>query len=135
MPHVLQSNHFLLYFFLGEFLSRNAFVLVVIRAVHTLVDAIVRQIKRRKHHNAVAVKRLLNVVGKRKHFLGQLGNVTREQHACLAVRQSGALRASAGLFRRRFFKYAFNQRAVVFVLLGVFECCQHLRIVNKFFCF
>ena len=59
-----------------QFLAGNRFVLGMIRAVGTAVDAIVREVQRCKHYDTVAVKLLFDFFGEMKDAFYQIGLVT-----------------------------------------------------------
>ena len=64
VAHLLQGDDLLAYFILRQFFARNGVVFAVIGAIHTTVYAVVRQIKRSKKHDAVAIELLLHLAGK-----------------------------------------------------------------------
>lgn len=57
-------------------------VLEVIGAVGAPVHTIVRQVKRGKHHDAVAVELLFNLFGQPKDSFDQIGLIAFEQQGC-----------------------------------------------------
>ena len=85
VTHVLQGHHFAGNFLLGEFLAVDGLVLEVIRAIHAAVHAIVRQIERSEHHDAVSVEFLLDVACQLMDALYQIGFFTLQQHGGFAV--------------------------------------------------
>ena len=56
VPHILQGNDLASDLFLGKLDAGNVFVFHMIRAVHTAVDAVVGEIERCEHDDAVAVE-------------------------------------------------------------------------------
>ena len=60
----------------------------MIRAIDTSVDAVIGQVKRCEHHDAVAVEATLHVLGQLFVAFNQVGLVTVEQHGCLTVCQT-----------------------------------------------
>ena len=87
VPHILKGNDFLFDLFLGQLLAQNMLIFVVIRAINTAVHAVVRQIKRRKHHDAVAVISILDLARERVNLRIDLRIITREKQRCLAMGQ------------------------------------------------
>ncbi len=85
VAHVLQGDHLFADFFLREFLAGYALVLRVIRAVHAAVDAVVGQIERGEHHDAVAVEAPLDVLGQFKDLVHEIRFVAVKQDGGLAV--------------------------------------------------
>lgn len=69
MPHVLQGDHFLPYFLLGELFPSNVLIFQVIRTVQTAVYAVIRKVQGRKHDDAVAVKGQLYLLRNAVDFL------------------------------------------------------------------
>ena len=72
VPHVLQGNHFVSNLLLRELLAGDGFVFEVIGAIGTAVHAVVRQVERSEHHNAVAVELLFNLFGQAEDAFGQI---------------------------------------------------------------
>ena len=60
----------------------------MVGAIDTAVDAVVGQIQRRKHHDAVAIETSFHVLGQLLVTFNQVGLVTVEQHGCLTVGQA-----------------------------------------------
>lgn len=127
MSHVLQGNYFLPDFFLREFLAGNRLVLGMIGAVGATVHAMVRQIKRSEHHDAVAVKLLFDFFGEMEDTLRQVRLVAFQQECRFAVGQSFA--------EGGFFDKLLNQGTVVLIVLGIIQRIQNLVVVDKLFCF
>ena len=132
VPHILQRNDLGAHLLLRELFAGDVLVFEVIRAVNAAVDAVVGQIQRREHHDAVAVKRLLDLVGQAVDLLVLFGNVARQQHRRLAVGQPRAGAAVAVLFGARFFEQLVNERGVVLVLVRVSDGCQYFFMVDEF---
>ena len=68
MTHILQGNDLASDLFLGKLDAGNVFVFHMIRAVHTAVDAVVGEIERGKHDDAVAVEGLLDLLSQLVHL-------------------------------------------------------------------
>ena len=126
MPHILQSDYFLAYFFLRQFLAGDCFVFGMIRAIYASVYAIVRQVKRCEHNDTVAVKLLFDFFGEMGDSFYQVRLVAFQQGSCFAVRQS--------LAKSGFFDQLFYECAVVFVTPCIFKSFQNLFMMNEFFC-
>ena len=63
VAHVLQRDNFGADFFLRELLAGNGLVLRVVGTVKAAVYAVVREVERRKQHNAIPVEGLLYFFG------------------------------------------------------------------------
>ena len=98
-------------FVLREFLARNGLVLGMVGAIDATVDAVVGQIQRGKHHDAVAVETTLHVLGQLLVAFNQVGLVAVEQHGSLAV---GKTLAQCG-----FIDNLLNQSTITLVLFSV----------------
>ena len=64
MSHVLQRHHLAAYSLHGEFSAWDRAVLGVVRAVCASVHAVVGQVQRGKHYDALAVDLLLELTSK-----------------------------------------------------------------------
>ena len=87
MPHILQRDDLAANLILRKLLAANLSILRMVGTVDAAVYAIVREIQRRKKHDALAVKLFLDLLGKRKHPLQKIGGINREQERRLAMRQ------------------------------------------------
>ena len=85
VTHILQGDDLRLDLLLRQLFAADVLVFGVIGAINTAVDAIVREIERRNHHDAVTVKVLFDLHGKAVDLLYLFIVVAGEQHACLTV--------------------------------------------------
>ena len=69
MAQILKGDHLFGHLFLGQFLTGNVFILLVIWAVNTSIYTIVGEIKRSKNDDTIAIECLLNFLCKGVHFL------------------------------------------------------------------
>ena len=88
MPHILQSCYLSDDFLLCQLFSADVLIFRMVRTVYTAVDAVIGEIQRRKHYNAVAVKILFNLLCQRVNFFVFFGNIAVQKHHCLSVRKS-----------------------------------------------
>ena len=135
MSHILKRDDFFFYFLLGEFFSRDSFILRVVGAIDTSVDTIVRQIKRCEHYDSVTIELELYLLGYFIHFLYFFGDITREKHRCFAVGESAAGEAMFCFFRASFFQYCVDKLNVIFIRFRIGERFEYFFVVDKFFCF
>ena len=91
VPHILKGNDFSPDILLRELFSRDVLVLRVVRAVGTAVDAVIGQVQRREHDDAVAVEILFNLFGKLINLIILLLDGTGEQDGRLAVGKTFSL--------------------------------------------
>ena len=96
----------------------------VIGTVFTAVDAVVGQIQRREHDDAVAVKFLFDFAGKRINLLVFVIQLTVEQDERFFVRDA--------LHLGGFFENLFDDRTVVFVFFCVGKTGANFFIADKF---
>ena len=96
--------------FLCQFLAGDCLVLGVIRAICTTVYAIVRQIERCEHHDAVTIEFLLDFFSKMKYAFYKVGLVAFQQQGCFAMAQSFTM---GGLFNQ-----LLDKCTVVFIVLA-----------------
>ena len=61
----------------------------MVRAIQAAVHAVVREVERREHDDAVAVERELDFLGELIHLRDFLRVLAGEQHGRLAVGQNG----------------------------------------------
>ena len=136
VTHILQGNDFASDLFLGKLDAGNVFVFHMIRAVHTAVDAVVGEIERGKHDDAVAVEGLLDLLSQLVHLCNLFRNVAGQQHRCLPVGESGTVGLGAvGTFDRSCFCQDFvDQGQVVFVFLRVADGVEDFLMVDEFLC-
>ena len=127
VSHILKRDNLLLNLLLSELVARNGLVLLMIRAVGAAVDAVVGEIERSEHDDAVAVELLLDLLRHGENAVIFLLQIAFQQDGGFAVRES-----LAGF---RFFKNRVDQRLVVFVLLRISEGFEDLLIVDEFGCF
>ena len=113
MSHVLKGDDLAPDLVLGELLARDVLVLHVVGAVDAAVDAVVGEVERREHDDAVAVEVLLDLLGEGIDFGVLLGDVAVEEDSGLAVGESLAETCLVQDF--------VDERLVVAVLLGVVE--------------
>ena len=91
VPHILKGNDFSPDILLRELFSRDVLVLRVVRAVGTAVDAVIGQVQRREHDDAVAVEILFNLFGKLINLIILLLDGTGEQDGRFAVGKTFSL--------------------------------------------
>ena len=111
VAHVLQGDDLLRDLLLRQLAARDMAVLAVVRTVYAAVHAVVREVERREHDDAVAVKPALDLAGQRVDLLDDLGNLAGEQDGGLPV---GKALTFFGLVEN----FA-DQRPVVAVFVGV----------------
>lgn len=99
MPHILQSDNFRLYLFLRHLLAEDVFILGVIRAIGTAVDAVVAQVQRRKQDNPVAVVSFFDFFGKRTDFRGDFRVFVQKQNCGFGMGQPFFSRALSRIKR------------------------------------
>ena len=132
MAEILQCNDLSADLILRKLFARNMLVFRMVRAVDTAVDTVVGQVERRKNHNAVAVKRELDLLGQPVHLLHLFRDIARKQDRCLPVVQPGAVDAVCRFLRACFFQNTVDQRDVVLVFLCVADGLKDLLVVDKF---
>ena len=91
VAHVLEGDDLSFDLLLGELLSGNMFVLAVVRTVGAAVDAVVGQIQRGEHDNAVAVEVFLDLLCQPVDFLVLLLNVAVQKNGGLSVGETFSL--------------------------------------------
>ena len=127
VTHVFQGAHFGSDFFLGQLLAGDVLVLGVVWAVNAAIDAVVGQVQRREHDDAVAVEVLLDLLSQR-HDLGVfLRIVAGQEHGSFSV---GQALAQLGLFED-----LIDEGEIVFVGVGISQRIQDFLMVDEFFCF
>ena len=127
VAHILQRAHFRSDLFLGQFLAGDVLVLGVVWAVNAAIDAVVGQVQRREHDDAVAVEVLLDLLSQR-HDLGVfLRIVAGQEHGSFSV---GQALAQLGLFED-----LIDEGEIVFVGVGISQRIQDFLMVDEFFCF
>ena len=99
----------------------------VIGAIDTSVDAIVGQIERSEHDDAVAVEFLFDFLGKFKGLFVELPVVTFKQESRFTMGES---LAQGGLFKNLLYKLF-----VVLMLTGIMDSVVDFVVADKFFCF
>jgi hypothetical protein len=127
VAHILERNNLGAYLFLRQFLAVDSFVLGVIGAIDTAVDAVVGEIERRKHYYAVAIETVFYLIGKGEYLLNEVGVVALEKQSCLAVCES--LEAAC------FFEYLGHESVVAGVGAGIVHCGEYLAIVDELGCY
>ena len=125
VAEVLQGDDFAFDFFLRELLALDVLVLRVIRAVRAGVDAVVREVERRKEHDARAVDVFLHAHGRVENLLVDVFQVAGEQHGRFTVRETAE---GGGLFEKRV-----DQGAVVLVFFGVGEGVENFFVTDELF--
>ena len=123
VAHVLQGDDFVSHFLLRQLLARYVAVLPVVGAVDAAVDAVVGQIQRREHDDAVAVELLLDLPGQRGDLRLHLGVFIGQQHGGFAVGKPLAL--------ARLVEDGADEGHVVLVQVGVGECVLDLLMVDE----
>ena len=127
VSHILQGNDLLTDFSLCKFASVYGFVFGVIGAIDTSVDAIVGQIERSEHDDAVAVEFLFDFLGKFKGLFVEFRVVTFKQESRFTVGESFAFGC---LFENSFYKLF-----VVLMFTGIMDGVDDFVVADKFFCF
>ena len=77
MPHVLKGDDLARDLLLRQLYTLYVLVLVMVRAVETSVDTVIRQIEWREHNYAITVERELYLLRETVHLLIQLRYVAR----------------------------------------------------------
>ena len=126
VAHVLQGDDLAADVLLCQFLAGDGLVLCVVGTVGTTVHAIVRQVQRGEHHDAVAVEFLLDFAGQTVDFLHQFRVVTFQEYGSFAVGES---LAQAGLFNDGTYQFL-----VLALALGIFQGIQNFFVADKFLC-
>ena len=127
VAHILQRAHLRSDLFLGQLLAGDVLVLGVVWAVNAAIDAVVGQIQRREHDDAVAVEVLLDLLSQ-GHDLGVfLRIVAGQEHGSFSV---GQALAQLGLFED-----LIDKGEIVFVGVGISQRIQDFLMVDEFFCF
>ena len=126
VSHVLQGDDFLSDLLLGQLFAGDVAVLGVIRTVNAAVDAVVGQIERGKHDDAVTIKVLLDLLCQGVNLLVFVLQGAVEQHGCLPVSKAPAL--------ARLVQDLIDERAVCAVLLCVVQRLQDLLVVDEVVC-
>ena len=132
VAHVLQRDDLRAHLVLRQLPAGDVLVLQVIGAVQAAVDAVVRQVQRREHHDAVAIEGQLDLLGDLVHLLDLFRDLAGQQHRGLPVRQPRAGAAVSLLHGARLFKDLVDQRHIVLVRLGVFQRRPNLFVVDEF---
>ena len=127
VAHVLQGNDLGADLILRELLAGNVAVLRMIGAIQAAVDAVVGEIERRKEHNAVAVKILLDLLGQGINLLVFVLEFAGKQHGGVAMRKA---LAPACLFQD-----GVDHRSVGFVRVGIGQAVQNFLVVDEFLSF
>ena len=127
VSHILQRDDLLFNLLLSELVARNGLVLLMIGAVSAAVDAVIGEIERGEHDDAVAVELLLDLLGHGENAVIFLLQIAFQQDRGFAVRKP-----LAGF---RFLENGVNQRLVVLVFPRIREGVEDLLIVDKFGCF
>ena len=91
VSHVLQGNHFAAYLLLCQSASGDMPVLCMVGAIYAPIRAVVREIQRGKHHDAVAIDALLQSSGNAIHTLLYLLVAHFDEQGRFAVCDSLAL--------------------------------------------
>ena len=125
VAEVLQSDDFAFDFFLRELLALDVLVLRVVRAVGAGVDAVVREVERRKENDAGAVDVFLHAHGRVEDLLVDVFQVAGEEHGRFTVREA----AEGG----RFFQKRIDQGTVVLVFFGVGERVENFFVTDELF--
>ena len=126
VPHILQGYDLPSDFLLGELAAGYGLVLGVVRTIYAAVHAIVGEIERCEHHDAVAVEALLYFFCQMEDAVYQIGDVALQEHGSLTVGQSAAF--------RRLLKQILYQLPIVLMLRCVLQRIENLLMVDKLFC-
>ena len=103
----------------------DGLVLEMIRTIYTSVHAIIGQVERGEHHDAVSVEFLLDVACQLVDALYQIGFLAFQKHHGFAMRES---LAKSSLLDERL-----NEGTVILVLAGVFQRFLYLGMADEFF--
>ena len=123
VSHVLQRDYFPADLLLAELLSRDMFVLRVIRTVCASVNAVIGQVQRSKHYNTVSVEILFDLFCQLIDLLVFLFDRTGEQYGCLPVGQPFSFLC---LLDNRI-----NQFHIFFILISICQCLKDLLVIDK----
>ena len=131
VPHVLQRYYFRAYLVLRELLARNRLVLRVIRTVQAPVDAVVREVQRRKQHYPVSVEGLLDLLSYSIDARNNLRVLAGQEHRRFTVSQPRAcapllVELWAGLVQK-----LVDECLIVLVGLSVYQRVQYLLMVDE----
>ena len=132
VAHVLQGDDLAPHVLLAELDAGDVLVLAVVGTVDAAVDAVVGEVERREHHDAVAVEGELDLLGELIHLLHLFGDLAGQQHGGLPVRQPCADRSGGGVAGAGLFQQAVDEFDVVLVLLRVAERLLNLFVVDEF---
>ena len=125
VSHVLKRDNFAPDILLGQLFAGDVLVFVVIGTVGAAVDAVIGEVKRRKHHDAVAVKALLDLHGQFLDLLNQVRLFAFQQNRSLPMAEALAIVGALD--------QTLNQRPVGLILLGIFQGVQNFLMVDEFF--
>jgi len=125
VSHVLQGDDFPADFFLRQLTPQYRLVLGMVRAIHATVHTIIGKVQRSEHHDAVAIKTLLDVACQGKHLFRQVLLPGSQQHGRLAMGKPFA--------KACFLQYGHDERTVVLMRFGVCHCLTYLRVGDKLF--
>ncbi len=131
VAHVLQRDDLGPHLLLRQLAPGDVLVFQVIGTVQAAVDAVVGQVQRREHHDAVAVEGQLDLLGDLVHPLDLLRDLAGQQHRGLPVGQARAGAAVALLHGARLLQDLVDQLNVVLVRLGVCQRLADLRVVDE----
>ena len=124
MPHILQRDNFFPNLFLGQLFTGNIFVLAVIGAVDTAVDAVIGKVQRRENNDAVAVIGHFDLFGQIVHLADLRFVLTGQQNRGFPMAQP--------FVEPRFFQNAVDQLHIVFVFFRVIQGVENFLMIDKF---
>lgn len=123
VTEVLEGDHFATNLVLGEFLADDVLVLRVVRAVGAAVDAVVGEVEGSEENDAGTVDVLLHGLGRFEDAGVAVFEFAGEEDGGFAV---GEALEGGGLFKNRF-----DQRTIVFVLVGPGQRVLDLFVVDE----
>ena len=132
VTHILEGDDLGAHLLLGQLLAGDLLVLEVVGAVDTAVDAVVGEVERGEHDDAVAVEGQLDLLGDLVDLLDLLGNVAGQEDGGLAVGKPRADVAGIRLLRTRLVQNGVDELHVALVGLGVCESLADLAVMDEF---
>ena len=125
MAHVLQGDDLAGHFLLGQLFADDVLVAGVVGAVDAAVDAVIGQVQRREHDDAVAVELVLDAVGQPVQGLYPVRQLTGQQDGGFPVAQAFA--------ERGFGKDAVDEPGIAGVFRRPGKGLLHLFVIYEFF--
>ena len=126
MPHILKGDHLPADLLLRQFFPADVIVAMMVGTIRTSIYTVIRKVQRRKHHNPVSIKALLDIFGQLPDLFIFLFQITFQQDSGLPVGDPFHL--------PRLFQNRADQLPVALIFLRKRKRLLNLRIVDKFFC-